>query len=62
MDKVITDKATEEILKKVNEMRRDLDLIEENSGDFKYIQMISDWLKEENDSIKQFANTILKWD
>lgn len=61
MDKVITDKATDEILKEVRNIRHNLDLIEKNPNDFKYIQMVSGWIKEENESVKQYANTMLKW-
>lgn len=61
MDKVITDKATEEILKKVAMIKHSLSLIEKHPDDFKYVQMVSKWVDEENSSITQFANTMLQW-
>jgi len=60
-DQVIEYEAKRQILDKIKNIRHNLELIEENTSDFKYVMMVSKWIDRDVELMNQFADTSIQW-
>lgn len=60
-DQVIEYETKRQILDKIKNIRHNLELIEENTSDFKYVMMVSKWINKDVELINQFADTAIQW-
>lgn len=58
MNQIITDEATKQIISRIQNIRHDLDLIEQYPNDFKYVNMLSKMIVTNSNLIRQFADTM----